>query len=286
MGAASTRPGGWRSLAICRIPPRRSGDRSVWRWPASLTALILGIVCTDYFLIPPRGEFWLKSRDGVLELALYSSVGLGFVLIGGLVRVSTLGTSRKLRVREALRGKRGTHTPHAAFLRDRRLESGDRAEYHRGGRELLGPLRRSGREVPANGRGFRALVGLGRPPAHPTRDSRFGRTRRGIQHGIPRRVARRRRPVSGCPRKSLLRRNGKRRRLTGVFWDVTERRQAEEEPARYQYETRGGGEVPRATGSSARCRGGRESRGEDRPGQYAGGEAVWIRARRAAGADH
>ena len=56
--------------------------------------------------------------------------------------------------------------------------------------------------------------------------------------------------------------------------------------ARYQRAEASGSEVPGAAGSSAGCRGGGESGGKDRPGQYPGGEAVWIRARRAAGADH
>ena len=52
---------------------------------------------------------------------------------------------------------------------------------------------------------------------------------RGIQHGIPRRVARRRHPDPGYPRKSLLRsKPASHCGFTGVTWDVTERRQAEE----------------------------------------------------------
>ena len=58
--------------------------------PASI-ALILGALSTDYFLIPPRGEFGLKGSAAYLEIVLYSCAGLGIILICGFWRPHPLG---------------------------------------------------------------------------------------------------------------------------------------------------------------------------------------------------
>jgi len=57
--------------------------------PASI-ALVLGLLSTDYFLIPPRGEFWPKGRDAYFELFLYAGAGLGIILVCGFMRASSL----------------------------------------------------------------------------------------------------------------------------------------------------------------------------------------------------
>src|ERR1700722_14146475 len=57
-----------------------------------LTALILGMVSADYFLITPRGEFGHKGTDGYFEIILYACAGLGIVLICGFMRSSSQRT--------------------------------------------------------------------------------------------------------------------------------------------------------------------------------------------------
>lgn len=69
----------------------------------AFSALILAIISTDFFLIPPAGNFMHKGTAGVLELALYSSVGFCIALIGGLMHSVPQTTIRKLReARETL----------------------------------------------------------------------------------------------------------------------------------------------------------------------------------------
>jgi len=65
-----------------------------------LTALILGMVSADYFLVTPRGEFGHKGPDGYLEIILYACAGLGIVLICGFMRSSSQRTVGALKQSE------------------------------------------------------------------------------------------------------------------------------------------------------------------------------------------
>jgi diguanylate cyclase (GGDEF)-like protein len=65
-----------------------------------LTALTLGVVSADYFLITPRGEFGHKGTDGYLEIILYACAGLGIVLICGFMRFSSQRTVGALKQSE------------------------------------------------------------------------------------------------------------------------------------------------------------------------------------------
>lgn len=61
-----------------------------------LTALFVGMLSADYFLIDPRGEFGHKPTGGYLELALYACVGLGIALICGFMQSSLMRTVQTL----------------------------------------------------------------------------------------------------------------------------------------------------------------------------------------------
>jgi len=49
----------------------------------AVVSVIVGVLASDYFLIPPRGSFGLKGWDQNIGMLLYLSVGAGIVWIAG-----------------------------------------------------------------------------------------------------------------------------------------------------------------------------------------------------------
>src|SRR5579863_2323080 len=71
-------------------------------WPA-LVAVILGVFLADYFLIPPRGSFGFKGAAQYIDLAVYLGVGGGISVLGGMMHGATVAAVRKLQqTRDAL----------------------------------------------------------------------------------------------------------------------------------------------------------------------------------------
>lgn len=70
----------------------------------ALLAVLLGVFSARYFLILPRGSFEFTGADQFLGLVLYLSVGVGIAVVGGALRAAPLLVSdRKLQqAREAL----------------------------------------------------------------------------------------------------------------------------------------------------------------------------------------
>src|SRR3984957_16834932 len=64
-------------------------------WPA-LLAVVLGIFSADYFLVLPRGSFGLTGAEQYIDLALYLAVGVGIAVLGGAMQSESLRTIRKL----------------------------------------------------------------------------------------------------------------------------------------------------------------------------------------------
>ena len=63
--------------------------------PAVL-ALVLGILSADYFLVAPRASFGFKGTAQYVDLAFYVSVGAGIAVIGGIMHAARLKSLHKL----------------------------------------------------------------------------------------------------------------------------------------------------------------------------------------------
>ena len=69
----------------------------------ALVAVIVGVFSADYFLVLPRGSFGFKGTAQCVDLVLYLSVGVGIAVLGGVMQRAPLASIRKLQqAREAL----------------------------------------------------------------------------------------------------------------------------------------------------------------------------------------
>jgi PAS domain S-box-containing protein len=69
----------------------------------ALLAVVLGAGSADYFLVLPRGSFGLTGTDQYVDLALYVGVGIGIAALGGAMQATSLRNIRKFKqAREAL----------------------------------------------------------------------------------------------------------------------------------------------------------------------------------------
>ena len=69
----------------------------------ALVAVVLGVFSADYFLVLPRGSFGFTGAAQYVELAIYLGVGVAIAVIGGVMHAAPLGHIRKLQqAREAL----------------------------------------------------------------------------------------------------------------------------------------------------------------------------------------
>jgi PAS domain S-box-containing protein len=64
-------------------------------WPA-LLAVFLGTFSADYFLVQPRGSLGLNGADQYIDLALYLGVGIGIAVLGGVMQAAPMASLRKL----------------------------------------------------------------------------------------------------------------------------------------------------------------------------------------------
>ncbi len=195
----------------------------------ALVALLLGVMLADYFLVPPLGSFGFKGSAQYFELALYLCVGAGIAVLGGIMQGAPIAGIRKLReTAEALAKteERLRLTVQSARLavwswniKENVLDSDDNCAIHYG--LPIG-------QFPKNVEGFAALV-------HPEDQERINREveetlRRGVEYDTEFRVVW---PdgtvrVMASRAKVYYTDSGQPERLTGVTWDVSERRQAEE----------------------------------------------------------
>jgi PAS domain S-box-containing protein len=195
----------------------------------ALIALILGIFSTDYFLIAPRGSFGHKGDVGYLELLLYSSVGLGVAVIGGFMQASSLKSIQKLQQARSALAKteeRLRLTLHSAGIgvwsRDiasNLIEADENCSL------LFGfPAG----QFPKTGEGFVAM--LHSDDRERVQQEIAAAVEHGAEYNTEFRIAR----PSGDFRclaargKVYYGEDGRPERLTGVSWDLTEHRQAEE----------------------------------------------------------
>ncbi len=62
----------------------------------ALLAVILGVISADYFLVPPRGSFGFKGAAQYVDLVLYLSVSVGIAVLGGIMHAARLSSNRRL----------------------------------------------------------------------------------------------------------------------------------------------------------------------------------------------
>lgn len=62
----------------------------------ALMAVILGVFSADYFLIAPRESFGFKGAAQYVELLVYLGVGVSIAIVGGAMHAASLGQIRKL----------------------------------------------------------------------------------------------------------------------------------------------------------------------------------------------
>jgi PAS domain S-box-containing protein len=195
----------------------------------AVTGVAFGVLMADYFLVPPRGGVGFKDAAQYVDLLFYLGVGLGIAVLGGVMRAESLSGVRKLvQAREALsetqeRLRLTLHSSGVAVWSwdiARNLVEGDESGSAQFG---LPPG-----QFPKTVEEFVALV-------HPDDRARVQQeVTDSIEHGAEYKTEFRVAWPDGAVR--LLATSGKvycdyagrPQRLTGVCWDITERRQMEE----------------------------------------------------------
>jgi len=197
-------------------------------WPA-LLAVFLGIVSADYFLILPRGSFGLTGADQYIDLALYLTVGVGVAVIGGKMHAATkiankqLDQTRDILAQSEERLRLTLRSSGVAVwswdIAANAVEADENCAVQFG--LPIG-------QFPKNVEGFAACV-------HPEDRERVQQeVAASVEHGAEYSTEFRIVRPDGAVRilatrgKVYYRVDGQPERLTGVTWDVTERREAEE----------------------------------------------------------
>jgi PAS domain S-box-containing protein len=197
-------------------------------WPALLT-VVIGVFSADYFLVLPRGSFGLTGAEQNIDLALYLAVGVGIAVLGGAMQAKSLGAIRKLQTaRDALaqteeRLRLTLRSSGVAVwswdIAANMVEADENCSVQFGF-----PIG----QFPKNVEEFAACV-------HPEDRERVQQeVAASVEHGAEYKTEFRVVWQSGSVRSLATRGKvyygaaGQPQRLTGVTWDVTERRQAEE----------------------------------------------------------
>jgi PAS domain S-box-containing protein len=196
----------------------------------ALVAAVLGYLSADYFLVPPRGSFGLHGAEQWTDLVFYLGISLGIAVVGGVMQAKPLRSIRKLGQAQgalAETEERLRLTLHSAGVAVWSWEIGPNVITSDKNCSVLFGLPIG--QFPKTVEGFAALV-------HPDDRERVEReTAASIEHGAEYKTEFRIVPPDGAVRimsargKVYYSEDGRPQRLTGVTWDVTERRQAEED---------------------------------------------------------
>jgi PAS domain S-box-containing protein len=195
----------------------------------ALVAALLGLLSADYFLLLPRGSFWIKGASQYVEVALYLGISVGVAELGGVMQAAPLGSIRKLQqAREELADseERLRLTLRSAGIALWSREIAPNIITADENCSVLFGLPAG--QFPQTVEGFAAMV-------HPDDRERVQRElaasiERGAEYNTEFRIV----WPEGAVRSLAVRGKvyyseaGRPQRLTGVSWDVTERRQAEE----------------------------------------------------------
>jgi PAS domain S-box-containing protein len=196
-------------------------------WPA-LVAVLLGVFSADYFFVPPIGSFVFKGPTQYIELAFYLGVGVGIAVLGGAMQVAHRAVIRKLQESGATLAQTEERLRLTLRSSGIGLWSWDIArnavEADENNSLLFGlPLG----QFPQTVEGFAAMV-------HPGDRERVQQeVAASVEHGADYDTEFRVVWPKGAIRflasrgKVYYSEGGEPQRLTGLCWDVTERRQAE-----------------------------------------------------------
>ena len=196
----------------------------------ALVAVILGVFTADYFLVPPLGSFGFKGAAQYVDLGLYLSVGLGIAVLGGVMEARPRRYIRELQqARQALgqseeRLRLALHSSGIAVWSWEIAPNVVTADEHSSVLFGLPPG-----QFPKTVEGFAALL-------HPDDRERVQQeTAASVEHGTeyntefrvvwPDSTVR----CLAARGKVYYRNTGLPYRFLGVCWDVTERRQTEED---------------------------------------------------------
>jgi PAS domain S-box-containing protein len=197
-------------------------------WPA-VSAVILGAFAADYFLLPPLHNFGLVGSVQIVKMAAYVALGIGIACLGGSMHAAPLVAIEKLRqVRETL-ARTQERSQLALRASGIGVWSRDLAanviERDENSDHLFG-LRPGG--VPSGREGFISMV-------HPDdRDRVKSQMAEAIERGTEVNMEFRVVWPDGTVKFLASKGNvykpadGTPGRITGVSWDVTERREMEE----------------------------------------------------------
>jgi PAS domain S-box-containing protein len=198
----------------------------------ALAAVILGAFSADYFVILPRGSLGLNGAAQYFNLTIYLAVGAGIAILGGLLQAARLDTASKLKevqeAREAL-GQTEERLRLTISASGIAVWSWDIIADAIASDENVAPLYSlSAAQFPKTAQGFAELVQL--EDRERFQKEIAASVESGVECDTEFRVA--------CPDgtvRTLAARakvyygdDGRPVRLTGVIWDVTERRQAAE----------------------------------------------------------
>jgi PAS domain S-box-containing protein len=195
----------------------------------ALLAVVLGVFSADYFLIPPISSFGFKGAAQYADLILYLGAGAGIAVLGGVMQAKPLGTIRKLR--QAQEALAQTEERLRLTLRSSGIAvwtwhiTPNNVDADENCSVLFGlPIGR----FPKTVEGFSAMIH--RDDRERVQQEVAAAVERGVEYDTEFRVV----WPSGAIRSVAARGKvyygaaGQPDRLTGVTWDVTERRQAEE----------------------------------------------------------
>lgn len=195
----------------------------------ALTAVLLGVVSAGYFLVAPHGNFALWNAEQWVSILLYAAVGGGIAVLGGVMQAQPLKALRRLR----------TATDALAEAEERLRVALRYSGIAVWSWEIAANIIESDEnccvqfglpvgQFPKTVEGFAALI-------HPDDRERVQReiaacVEQGAEYDTEFRIVR----PDGAVRYLVTRGQvycdgaGRPSRITGVTWDLTERRQAEE----------------------------------------------------------
>src|SRR5579862_41825 len=195
----------------------------------ALFAAILGWLCADYFLLAPRANFWFRGTDETVDLLLYLAASLGIAMLGGRLKDKSLSYREELETAQESLGQsedRLRFTLHSSGVALWNWEIAANVVTADENCSVLFGLPRG--QFPQNVEGFSLLV-------HPDDRERVRRevaatVETGAEYKTEFRVAWRDGTVHHLVTRGRIYDDeaGRENRLAGVTWDVTDRRQAEE----------------------------------------------------------